>query len=151
MTAVRSARRVHVLICDDCLISRAGLQAVVHSAPDLIVVGHADTSVQAVELSRRLAPHVAVVTLDQAGAARGTIRALRRGGVEVVVLSRPGTELGVGEAHRLGARSYLSDAVLPARLIEVIRTVAGAEATHAPPPAAGASEPDTSARPSRSW
>ena len=137
MTAVQGAHRVRVLVCDDCVISRAGLDAVVHSAPDLVVVGHADTALSAADLARRLAPQVALVALDPAATARRTIRALRRGGVGVVVVSRGGTELGVLEAHRLGARSFLTDAVVPARLIEVIRAVARGETTFDPQSAAG--------------
>src|SRR3712207_5031424 len=99
------------MICDDHEVSRAGLQAVVHSAPDLIVVGQAASFARAVELSLEVTPHVALVSQRLDGDAIRVVKTLSSGGVGVVVLGTPRGHLGLADALRAGARSYVTDAV----------------------------------------
>lgn len=114
--------RVHVLICDGDEVFRAGLQAVVHSAPDLIVVGRATSCAQAVQLALELTPHVAVVSQDLVGGAFGAVATLSRAGVSVIVVGRTG--VGLVEALRVGATGYLTDAVVPDQLVQAVRAAA---------------------------
>jgi DNA-binding NarL/FixJ family response regulator len=115
------------LICDDREVWLAGLQAVVESVPDLVVVGHAASCTRAVELSRQLTLDVAVVSQTMEGDAGRVVQTLSRGGVPVIVLSPARTDRGVLDAPPAGARCCLTDAVAPAQLIAAIRAAARRE------------------------
>lgn len=62
MTPDRAA--VRILVCDDHAVVRAGLLALLDSAPDIEVVGEAGTGEEALALAARLAPDVVLMDLQ---------------------------------------------------------------------------------------
>jgi NarL family two-component system response regulator LiaR len=129
MTSAGLTRRLRVLICDDYEVARAGLQALLDSVPDLVVVGHAASSSRAVELFRERVPQVALVSQNLSGDSRWLVRVLSRNGVGVIVMGRPESGPGVIDAFRVGARCYVTPGVVPAQLIAAIRAAGRGEIT----------------------
>jgi DNA-binding NarL/FixJ family response regulator len=129
-------RPVRVALADDQPLVRAGLRAVLASAPDVQVVGEASDVAEAVAMARRLAPAIVVMALGApADCAEGT-RAL-------CALDRPPKVLALGADEECderplpllaaGASGYLSRGAADGELVEAIRAVAAGEVYLLPP------------------
>ncbi len=59
--------RRRVLIVDDHIMIRAGLRAMVGDAPDLEVVGEADSGLDAIRAVAKLVPHLVLMDLTLPG------------------------------------------------------------------------------------
>lgn len=99
---VKSGRTTAILADDHDLV-RAGLRLVLEDTVDIQVVGEADTGEMALELVRRLAPHVVVMDLNMPG--MGGLEASRR-----ILSSGTGTRV-------VGVSVYV-DGTLPRRFLE---------------------------------
>ncbi|WP_143663445.1 response regulator transcription factor, partial [Streptomyces bobili] len=55
---------IRILVCDDHAVVRAGLLALLGSAPDIEVVGEAGSGEEALALARRLRPDVVLMDLQ---------------------------------------------------------------------------------------
>ncbi|GGQ09208.1 hypothetical protein GCM10010279_16030 [Streptomyces mutabilis] len=124
---------VRILVCDDHAVVRAGLLALLDSAPGIEVVGEAGTGQEALALAARLAPDVVLMDL-QLGAGIDGVEATHRltstpatgsGRVpHVLVLTTYDTDADITRAIEAGATGYLLKAERPEKLFAVIHAAA---------------------------
>lgn len=116
---------------------RAGLLALLASAPGIEVVGEAGTGAEAVALTARLAPDVVLMDL-QLGTGIDGIEATRRivlpgNNTHVLVLTTYDTDADITRAIAAGATGYLLKAERPEELFAAIHAAAaGRPALSAP-------------------
>ncbi|MGW0251729.1 response regulator [Nocardia goodfellowii] len=128
---------MRVLVCDDHAVVRAGLLALLASAPGIEVVGEAGTGAEAVALTARLAPDVVLMDL-QLGTGIDGIEATRRivlpgNNTHVLVLTTYDTDADITRAIAAGATGYLLKAERPEELFAAIHAAAaGRPALSAP-------------------
>ncbi|MEU9597442.1 response regulator transcription factor [Streptomyces sp. NPDC048109] len=120
---------VRILVCDDHVVVRAGLLALLDSAPGIEVVGEAGTGEEALALSARLAPDVVLMDL-QLGVGIDGVETTRRltagtGRVpHVLVLTTYDTDADITRAIEAGATGYLLKAERPEELFAAIHAAA---------------------------
>ncbi|MFE2050136.1 response regulator [Streptomyces sp. NPDC059459] len=120
---------VRILVCDDHVVVRAGLLALLDSAPGIEVVGEAGTGEEALALAARLAPDVVLMDLQLGEGIDGveTTRRLTAGpGVapHVLVLTTYDTDADITRAIEAGATGYLLKAERPEELFAAIHAAA---------------------------
>ncbi|WP_217201109.1 response regulator [Streptomyces buecherae] len=126
---------VRLLVCDDHLVVRAGLLALLGSAPDIEVVGEAGGGAEAVALAAKLTPDVVLMDL-QLGPGMDGIEATRRisgTGVRVLVLTTYDTDADITRAIEAGATGYLLKAERPEELFAAIHAAARGRTALSPP------------------
>ncbi|UQI48452.1 response regulator transcription factor [Streptomyces sp. HU2014] len=134
---------VRVLLCDDHAVVRAGLRALLASAPGVEVVGEAGDGAEAVALAARLRPAVVLMDL-QLGAGMDGIEATRRivadaagrsgsAGPYVLVLTTYDTDADITRAIEAGATGYLLKAERPEELFSAIQAAAEGRTALSPP------------------
>jgi DNA-binding NarL/FixJ family response regulator len=126
---------IRVLVCDDQALVRNGFRMILNAQEGIDVVGEAGNGAEAVELTKRLLPHV--VLMDVRMPDMNGIEATRRivlSGVEsrVLILTTFDLDEYVYEALRTGASGFLLKDVTAAQLVEGVRVVAAGEAMLAP-------------------
>ncbi|MFK4065787.1 response regulator [Streptomyces sp. NPDC029674] len=136
------ARPVRLLVCDDHVVVRAGLLALLGSAPDIDVVGEAGTGEEAVALAAKLAPDVVLMDL-QLGAGIDGVEATRRitsspgpapaPAPHVLVLTTYDTDADITRAIEAGATGYLLKAERPEELFSAIHAASQGRTTLSPP------------------
>ncbi|MFE5916515.1 response regulator [Streptomyces sp. NPDC056468] len=137
MTPARAA--VRILVCDDHAVVRAGLLALLDSAPDIEVVGEAGTGEEALALAAKLAPDVVLMDL-QLGEGIDGVETTRRltstpgaSSPHVLVLTTYDTDADITRAIEAGATGYLLKAERPDELFAAIHAAAeGRPALSAP-------------------
>ncbi|MEU5975863.1 response regulator transcription factor [Streptomyces sp. NPDC047315] len=132
---------VRILLCDDHAVVRAGLLALLGSAPDIEVVGEAGSGEEAVAMAAKLAPDVVLMDL-QLGPGIDGVEATRRiaasnadaaHDVHVLVLTTYDTDADITRAIEAGATGYLLKAERPEELFTAIHSAAqGRTALSAP-------------------
>ncbi|MFH8568715.1 response regulator [Streptomyces sp. NPDC017993] len=142
---------VRVVLCDDHAVVRAGLLALLSSAPGIEVVGEAGNGEEAVAMAAKLRPDVVLMDL-QLGAGIDGIEATRRitahraalsgsssssadpaPGPHVLVLTTYDTDADITRAIEAGATGYLLKAERPEELFSAIHAAAqGRSALSAP-------------------
>lgn len=135
MTTPESTAPVRALLCDDHTVVRAGLLALLGSAPDIEVVGEAGTGEEAVALAAKLTPDVVLMDL-QLGPGMDGVEATRRiaaTGVHVLVLTTYDTDADVTRAIEAGATGYLLKAERPEELFAAIHSAALGRTALSPP------------------
>ncbi|ARZ68515.1 hypothetical protein SMD11_2867 [Streptomyces albireticuli] len=134
---------MRVLLCDDHAVVRAGLRALLASAPGVEVVGEAGDGAEAVALAARLRPAVVLMDL-QLGAGMDGIEATRRivadaagrsgsAGPYVLVLTTYDTDADITRAIEAGATGYLLKAERPEELFSAIQAAAEGRTALSPP------------------
>jgi len=126
---------IRVLICDDQALVRNGFRMILNAQEGIDVVGEAGDGAEAVELAKRLLPHIVLMDVRMPG--MNGIEATRRivlSGVEsrVLILTTFDLDEYVYEALRVGASGFLLKDVTAAQLVEGVRVVAAGEAMLAP-------------------
>jgi len=120
---------IRVVICDDQEVVRAGLRAIVGTAPGLDVVGVAGDGAEAVDLVERTQPDVVLMDLNMPGVTGVQATRVLRGRfptVKVLVLTTYDADEWVMDAIRAGAAGYLLKDAPRADLISAIEgTAAG--------------------------
>ncbi|MFC7980385.1 response regulator [Streptomyces sp. NPDC057336] len=134
---------VRILVCDDHVVVRAGLLALLDSAPGIEVVGEAGTGEEALALAARLTPDVVLMDL-QLGAGIDGVETTRRltaapatatpqtgsGRVpHVLVLTTYDTDADITRAIEAGATGYLLKAERPEELFAAIHAAAQGRTT----------------------
>lgn len=118
---------VRVLICDDQVVVREGLRAILGTAPGIEVVGEASDGAEAIDQVAQLAPDVVLMDLKMPGVngvqATRTIRD-RYPDVAVLVLTTYDADEWVFDAVRSGAAGYLLKDTPREGLIEAIEGTA---------------------------
>lgn len=128
---MRSAK-TRVLLVDDHAVVRAGYRLLLQQAPQIEVIGEADSGEQACRLFVELAPDVVVMDLTLPGI--GGLEALRRivqrePAAKVLVFSMHEEAPFVEQALAAGARGYVSKTSEPQVLVAAVQQVAaGGEA-----------------------
>ncbi len=126
---------IRVLIADDHPHFRDGMRALLHSAPDLEVVGEARDGEGAISQAEKLQPDVILMDLGMPGV--NGIEATRRilhtsPHISVLVISMQEDDDSVFAALQAGARGYLLKGALKAEILRSIRSVASGEAIFGP-------------------
>ncbi|MFB7863764.1 MULTISPECIES: response regulator [unclassified Streptomyces] len=126
---------VRILLCDDHAVVRAGLLALLGSAPDIEVVGEAGSGEEAVAMASHLRPDVVLMDL-QLGTGIDGVEATRRiapTGVHVLVLTTYDTDADITRAIEAGATGYLLKAERPEELFAAIHSAAQGRTTLSAP------------------
>ncbi|MFE4862026.1 response regulator [Streptomyces sp. NPDC056670] len=126
---------VRILLCDDHVVVRAGLLALIGSEPDIEVVGEAGSGEEAVAAAAKLKPDVVLMDL-QLGPGIDGVEATRRiaaSGVHVLVLTTYDTDADITRAIAAGATGYLLKAERPEELFAAIRAAAQGRTVLSPP------------------
>ncbi|MFK0257338.1 response regulator [Streptomyces sp. NPDC090445] len=127
-----------LLLCDDHAVVRAGLLALLGSAPDIEVIGEAGSGEEAVALAARLRPDVVLMDL-QLGEGIDGVEATRRITTasphppHVLVLTTYDTDADITRAIGAGATGYLLKAERPEELFAAIHAAAAGRTTLSPP------------------
>jgi two-component system NarL family response regulator len=125
-----SVKPIRILIAEDHLIARAGVQAIVNAQPDMLIVAEAGNGEQALTLYRKHRPDVTLMDMRMpvmnGFAALATLRA-EFPDARVVALSTFGGDEDIRRALGAGAQAYLTKDVLPDELIGAIRVVHAGE------------------------
>ncbi len=125
-----AANPIRVLLVDDHELVRRGIQMVLRTKADLLVVGEAGNGVQAVELARQLQPHVVLLDLKMPGMS-GTYasRAIKQVAplTRVLILSAVDAEQEIVQAMEGNIDGYILKDAPSQELLLAIRTVAAGE------------------------
>ncbi|MER5810458.1 response regulator transcription factor [Streptomyces sp. NPDC002033] len=126
-----------ILLCDDHVVVRAGLLALLGSEPDIEVLGEAGSGEEAVALAAKLRPDVVLMDL-QLGEGIDGVEATRRitalpGPPHVLVLTTYDTDADITRAIGAGATGYLLKAERPEELFAAIHAAAAGRTTLSPP------------------
>jgi len=135
MVAADGEMTIRVLLCDDQALVRDGFGMILNATEDIEVAGQAADGAEAVELTKRLLPHLVLMDVRMPGmnGIEATARIVRSG-VEsrVLILTTFDLDEYVYEALRAGASGFLLKDVTAAQLVEGVRVVAAGEAMLAP-------------------
>lgn len=110
---------IRVVLADDHVLIRAGLRALLHSLPNVQVVGEASDGHEAVDVVGKIQPDVVIMDIAMANlngleAASRITRQWPK--VRVIMLSMHANEEYVGQALNAGATGYLLKGAEPAEL-----------------------------------
>ncbi len=122
-----STETIRVLVVDDHTLMRMGLRAMLRTAPDITVVGEADSGPAAVKLAATLMPDVIVMDLQMPGGdgATATQALVAQGSAaRVIILTMHGEEEYLIPLLEAGARGFLTKEAMEQELEEAIRVVA---------------------------
>lgn len=125
------SERITVLLVDDHTIVRQGVRTFLELQPDILVIGEAETGVEAVRLASEYAPDVVLMDLklpemDGITATRKLVEISPR--TQVIVLTSYHDDEHIFPAIRAGAISYVLKDIRPAALADVVRKAAVGEA-----------------------
>ena len=128
---------IRVLVADDQASVRAGFAALIAAEDEMEIVGEAGNGREAIDVSRRVFPHVVLMdirmpVLDGLEATRLICSDPSLAGTRVLVLTTFDLDEYVYAALRAGASAFLLKDVGPTELLQAIRVVAGGEALLAP-------------------
>jgi DNA-binding NarL/FixJ family response regulator len=136
MTMTPSSRdRITVGIVDDEILLRRGVRGVLESAGEIVVVGEACDSAQAVELARTHRPRVLLICAAKQGMnGPAAVRQIRKHvpATQVVVLATPANRELLLPVLRAGAAGFLLRNGEPDELIKAVRVVAAGDAILCP-------------------
>ena len=135
--ALPAKRVIRVLVADDQAAVRAGFAALIAAEEEMEVAGEAGNGREAVDLARRVFPHVVVMdirmpVLDGIEATRLICADPTLGDTRVLVLTTFDLDEYVYSALRAGASGFLLKDAGPDELLHAIRTVAAGDALLAP-------------------
>ena len=126
---------VRLLLVDDDALVRAGLRAVLGSAPDLQVVGEAGDGIEAVDAVARHRPDVVLMDVRMPrmdGLAATAALTARPDAPRVVVLTTFDLDEHVFGALQAGASGFLLKDTPPRELVQAVRVIAAGEAMLSP-------------------
>ncbi len=121
---------IRVVLADDHVLIRAGLRALLHSLPNIQVVGEASDGREAVDVVGKIRPDVVImdIAMSNLNGLEATSRITRQcPGVRVIMLSMHANEEYVGQALDAGATGYLLKGAEPAELELAIKAVVRGE------------------------
>jgi DNA-binding NarL/FixJ family response regulator len=128
---------IRVLVADDQAAVRGGFAALIDAQEQMEVVGEATNGREAVDLTRRVLPHVVLMdvrmpVLDGLEATRLICADAHLAGTRVLVLTTFDLDEYVYGALRAGASGFLLKDTRPRDLLQAIETVAAGDALLAP-------------------
>ncbi|MFL9841144.1 response regulator transcription factor [Sphingomonas sp. ST-64] len=132
------SKPIRVLIADDHMVVRHGVAQLLSAAPDVTVVGEAQSGEEAVARCTELVPDIVLMDIRMPGmGGLAAAEAIRRAcpNVRVIGLSTFAETHTVTSMLATGARAHLAKSVTFDELIGAIRKVAAGETVEpAPPP-----------------
>jgi two-component system NarL family response regulator len=117
---------IRILVIDDHFVVRMGLVAALNMEDDMVVVGEACDSPQALELYRQHRPDIVLTDLrmpDVDGVATTGLLCRETPPARVIVFSSFGGDENVRRALAAGAHGYVIKSGPPAELVAAIRSV----------------------------
>jgi two-component system, NarL family, response regulator NreC len=117
---------IGVFLADDHAVLRAGLKLLIHSQPDMHVVGEAGTAEEALRGIRQTRPHVAILDLSLPDFPGLTVvERLRTDGVStrILVLTMHDEVSYLRAASALGVNGYVAKRSADSELLTAIRTI----------------------------
>jgi DNA-binding NarL/FixJ family response regulator len=128
---------IRVLVTDDQAAVRAGFAALIAADDEMEVVGEAGNGREAVDLARRVFPHVVVMdirmpVLDGVAATQLICGDPSLSGTRVLVLTTFDLDEYIYAALRAGASGFLLKDSGPGELLQAIRIIAAGDALLAP-------------------
>src|SRR2546421_4489530 len=127
--------KIRVLLADDHTVIREGLRALLESAPEIEVVGEADTGHAAVKLALELQPDVVVmdVAMPQLNGVEATRQIVKNAPkCKVLVLSCYSDDKRIGELIQQGVTGYLVKQAASQDLVKAIREARNGNAFFSP-------------------
>jgi two-component system, NarL family, response regulator len=118
--------RIRVLVADDHLVMRLGLDTLLNAETDMTVVGEASNGQQVIELYRTHRPDVTLMDLRMPGVSGVTaIRTLcaEHPDARIIVLTVHKGDEAVYQAIEAGARGYVLKDAPPEDIVSAIRAV----------------------------
>jgi DNA-binding NarL/FixJ family response regulator len=127
---------IRILLADDQALVRGGFRLIIERDPELTVVGEAEDGTQAVELARKLSPHVVLMDVrmprvDGIEATRRLVAEPTFGG-RVLILTTFDLDEYVVAAVRAGASGFLLKDVPPPDLVHAVKLIHRGDALLAP-------------------
>jgi two-component system, NarL family, response regulator len=125
-----SAKPIRILIAEDHIIARAGVEAIVNAQPDMNIVAEAGNGEQALALYRKHRPDIILMDMRMPvmdGLAALSVLRREFPDARVVALSTFGGDEEIRRTLNAGAQAYLTKDVLPDELIAAIRAVHAGE------------------------
>jgi DNA-binding NarL/FixJ family response regulator len=128
---------IRVLVADDLAAVRGGFAALIHAQENMVTVGEASNGREAVDLARRLFPHVVLMdirmpVLDGLEATRRICADPTLERTRVLVLTTFDLDEYVYNALRAGASGFLLKDARPHDLLRAIEVIAAGDAMIAP-------------------
>jgi DNA-binding NarL/FixJ family response regulator len=117
---------IRVVLADDHVLIRAGLRALLHSLPNIEVIGEASDGHEAIDVIAKHQPDVVIMDIGMPGlngvdSARRIVKQVP--GTRIIILSMHANEEYVGRALEAGAMGYLLKGAEPAELELVLKAV----------------------------
>ena len=118
---------ISVVLVDDHKIMRDGIKAILEHAAEFVVVGEAESGVDAVQVCRELRPDIVMMDISLPGlnGIEATTELLRHSpATKVLILSMYDDEHSVVSAIRSGARAFVLKKASDNELLSALRAVA---------------------------
>ena len=117
---------IQVVLVDDHVLIRAGLRALLHSLPNIEVIGEASDGHEAIDVIAQHQPDVVIMDIAMPGlngvdSARRIVK--QTPSTRVIILTMHANEEYVGRALEAGAKGYLLKGAEPAELELVLKAV----------------------------
>jgi len=128
-------KTIRVLIADDHVLFREGVNAILKSVPDVEIVGEAGTGQDALTLASDLKPDVILmdIQMPDLNGVEATQRILKaQPDVGIIIVTMLEDDDSLFSAMRAGARGYVLKGADKAEMLKSIRAVAEGEALFGP-------------------
>lgn len=126
----KTQRRIRVLLVDDHAVVRAGYKMLLANAPEIQIVGEADSGEQAQRIFAQQTPDLAIMDLCLSGISgiETTRRIVSRWPeARILVVSMHDSPAFVEQSLQAGALGYLTKAAAPEMLVQALRRIAAGE------------------------
>ena len=126
------SNRTTILLADDHLVVRMGIKSIISYEPDMLVVGEAESGVEAVSLAAKLQPDVVIMDLmmPKLNGVDATIEILKgTSSAKVLILTSFGSSPDIARAIKAGARGALLKSSSREELIGAIRRIQAGQRT----------------------
>lgn len=132
---MRTTPPIRVLIVDDHVLFRKGLQLILKTNPEFLVVGEAGNGYEALRYYETLCPDVILLDIDLPEISGINVTRLicqQHPNARILIMTGFSSDDMVHEAMTAGATGFLAKTASPAELLQAIRTVFKGETSLSP-------------------